>query len=128
MQAATVLSRHFGTPFFTEHSLAIGQPPKAHKFDLASENGSYIGESKNYCWTEGGNTPSAKLAFLNEAVFYLQHVPPGKYRFVVLRRDVHPTTGQSLAEYFYRTSQHLLNGVVVIEIDVEAGSVRTFGE
>jgi hypothetical protein len=41
---------------------------------------------------------------------------------------VHPRTGQSLAEYYYRTSQHLLNGVAVIEIDVASGDVRTFGD
>jgi len=41
----------------------IGVPPKAHNFDLVSENGDIIVEYKNYTWTETGNTPSAKIAF-----------------------------------------------------------------
>lgn len=128
MHAARALAQHFGTPFRTEYSILIGHPAKAHKFDLASEDGRYVGESKNYSWTEAGNIPSAKMGFLNEAVFYLQHVAPEKRRFVVLRRDVRASTGESLAEYYYRINQHLLNGVFIIEIDVETKEVRTFGE
>ena len=116
--AAEVLGYHFQVKFQTEHPIPIGNPPKNHKFDLVSDNGKYVGECKNYSWTEGGNVPSAKMGFINEAVFYLQHLPSDKYRFVVLRRDIDNKHTETLADYYYRTNKHLLNGVFVIEIDV----------
>ena len=70
-KATKILSRHFEVGFHTEHSIPIGKPPKEHKFDLASDDLRFIGESKNYSWTVSGNVPSAKMAFINEAVFYL---------------------------------------------------------
>lgn len=70
---------------FNQYALAIGNPPKDHTFDLVSVDLHDVGESKNYSWTEGNNVPSAKMGFINEAVFYLQHVPRDKHRFVVMR-------------------------------------------
>lgn len=125
--AGEILTDYFRVTFYTEHSVTIGNPPKKHKFDLVSEDLRYVGESKNYCWTEGGNIPSAKMGFLNEAVFYLQHLPKETRRFVVMRRDIHPKRGESLAEYYFRINQHLLNEVFIIEIDTETKNVRTFG-
>lgn len=118
-KAAKILAQKFGIGFQTEYPIPIGNPPKEHKFDLVSNDLKYVGESKNYCWTEGRNTPSAKMGFLNEAVFYLQHLARESYRFVVMRRDIHPTRNISLAEYYYRINHHLLNGVVILEIDLE---------
>jgi hypothetical protein len=126
--AEEVLGHYFQVGFQIEHPIPIGNPPKNHKFDLVSENGKYIGECKNYSWTEGGNVPSAKIGFINEDVFYLQHIPSDKYRFVVLRRDVDYKHTETLADYYYRTNRHLLNGVHVIEIDVLAKSVRILGD
>jgi hypothetical protein len=126
-KAAEVLSQHFGVEFQKEYSFPIGHPPKEHKFDLVSLDRKYVGESKNYSWTETGNVPSAKMGFVNEAVFYLQHVPPTVHRFVVMRRDTHPKRGESLAEYYYRANRHLLNGVFVVEIDLKTEAVREFG-
>ena len=126
--AAKVLGHYFQVMFQTEHPIPIGNPPKNHKFDLFSYDGNYIGECKNYSWTEGGNVPSAKMGFINEAVFYLQHVSSDKFRFVVLRRDVDNKHTETLADYYYRTNKHLLNGVSVIEIDVSTNSVRLLGD
>ena len=86
----------------------------------------YIGECKNYSWTEGGNVPSAKMGFMNEAVFYLQHIARDKNRFVVLRKNVNQKRGETIAEYYFRANKHLLNGVFVIEIDDITGVVREF--
>jgi hypothetical protein len=124
---AEVLGQHFDVDFRIEYSVPIGDPPKEHKFDLVSEDLKYIGESKNYSWTEGGNVPSAKMGFMNEAVFYLQHLPKDKKRFVVIRKDVRPKSNESLAEYYYRTYRHLLGGVFIIEFDVATEIVREFG-
>lgn len=90
----------------------------------ATEN---VGECKNYSWTEAGNMPSAKMAFVNEAVFYLTFLPPGTQRFVAMRRDDHPVRGESLASYYYRTYRHLLSGVFIVEIDITTGTLREIG-
>lgn len=125
--AAEVLSQYFKVGFQIEHPFPIGNPPKDHKFDLVSDDLQYVGESKNYSWTEGGNVPSAKMGFINEAVFYLQHLPGNKKRFVVMRRDVDEKHKESLADFYYRTNRHLLNGVFIVEIDVTTKTVRTLG-
>jgi hypothetical protein len=122
--AARILSDHFQVAFLTEQVILIGNPQKKHKLDLISIDLRYIGECKNYSWTESGNVPSAKMAGLNEAVFYLQHVPNDKGRFIVLRKEVVDNHPESLADYFYRTNKHLFNGVFIIEIDVKTNKVR----
>ena len=126
-KAAEILARHFKVGFRTEYPVPIGNPSKEHKFDLVSDDLYYIGESKNYSWTEGGNVPSAKMGFLNEAVFYLQHLPKDKKRFVVMRKDIDTKHTESLAEYYYRTNRHLLNGVLIFEIDVITETIRELG-
>ena len=68
-KAAIVLAAHFGTEFHLDHPILIGKPPKLHRFDLVSTNLQHVGECKNYSWTETGNVPSAKMGFINEAVF-----------------------------------------------------------
>jgi hypothetical protein len=125
--AAEVLSHRFQVGFQTEHPIPIGYPPKNLKFDLVSVDGVYIGECKNYSWTEGGNVPSAKIGFINEAVFYLQHISSDKKRFIILRRDIDNKRSETLADYYYRTNKHLLNGVFIIELDVTTKSVRILG-
>jgi len=110
--------------FVIEQRIAIGNPPKEHKFDLASVEGKFVVESKNHSWTEGDNVPRAKMGFVNEAVFYLQHIPSNIYRFVVMRRDYNQRRNLTLAEYYYRRYHHLLNGVLILEIDVDAQEVR----
>lgn len=125
--AAEVLSCFFQVGFHTEHPIPIGNPPKNHKFDLVSDDNQYVGECKNYSWTEGGNVPSAKIGFINEAVFYLQHLPSDKKRFVVMRRDVGKKHRETLADYYYRTNKHLLNGVIVVESDLTTKSIRLLG-
>jgi len=96
--AAEVLRHYFLVGFQTEHPILIGNPPKSHKFDLVSDDGNFIGECKNYSWTEGGFVPSAKMGFINEAVFYLQHISsPGFHvaKSVKLQNLVYsPTIGK----------------------------------
>ena len=125
--AASMLSEYWGVAFELEVPFSIGDPPKSHRFDLASADRKFVGESKNYTWTATGNTPSAKMAFVNEAVFYLSHIPANITRFVVMPRDIRPKTGEALADYYYRTYRHLLNGVLVIEIDPDNHVVQVLG-
>ena len=119
-----ILSRRFSIDFQLEYTILIGDPPKAHKFDLVSSDRKYMGECKNYSWTNTGNVPSAKMGFTNEAVFYLTFLPKEKYRFVIMRKDTHPKRSETLAEYYYRTNKHLLQGVHILELDLETGIIR----
>jgi hypothetical protein len=124
VEAATVLSKHFGVEFRIDHPIAIGDPPKKHKFDLVSEDALYVEECKNYSWTKAGNSPSAKLGHVNEAVFCLSRLPDKVNRFVVMRRDTHPKRKETLAEYYFRTYRHLLGDICVLELDAESREVK----
>jgi hypothetical protein len=68
--------------------------------------------------------PSAKMAFLNEAVLYLSLLPRDVHRFIVLRRDQHAKRKETLVAYNLRTYRHLLAGLIVYEIDVESSLVE----
>lgn len=118
-RAAKLLSEHLQTEFQIDYSIAIGNPPKGHKFDLVSSDLQYVGECKNYSWTKSGNVPSAKMGFVNEAAFYLSFLPKGITRFIVMRKDVHPKRNETLAEYYYRTYNHLLQGLIIFEVCIE---------
>jgi hypothetical protein len=64
------------------------------------------------------------MGFINQAVFYLQFLSNNMNRFVVMRRDVHPRRGESLADYYFRTYRHLLNDIYILEIDLTSYTVR----
>ncbi len=125
-QAQDILSEHFGVMLQRGCAIPIGDPAKEHRFDLASNDGKYVGECKNISWTQAGNIPSAKMTSVNQAVFYLTFVSDAKYRFVVMRRDTHPRHQETLAEYYYRTYQYLLGEIFIIEIDIETNAVKEF--
>ena len=71
----SILEKEYSTSFEQEAVVAIGKPPKGHKFDLANEDRSIVAECKCYTWTDSGNVPSAKLMGLDEAVFYFGFLP-----------------------------------------------------
>ncbi len=126
--AASVLGRHWNIDLELEVSFEIGNPPKGHKFDMASTDRKVIGEAKNFTWTVSGNMPSAKMGFVNQAVFYMSFLPHDITRFVVMPRDIRPRTGEeALADYYYRTYRHLLGGVKIVEIDTSNNAVRVLG-
>lgn len=126
-KASEILSKHYQVEFQIEYLHEIGSPPKGHRFDLASSDLQYVGECKNYSWTGSGNVPSAKMGFINEAVFYLSFLPKNIKRFIVMRKDIHPKRTETLAEYYYRTYQHLLHGVAILEVDLENDTVKEIG-
>lgn len=124
IQTAKILKDFYKVQFQLEHSIPIGNPPKEHRFDIVSIDRLYVGECKNFSWTETGNVPSAKMGFINQAVFYLQFLSNNMNRFVVMRRDVHPRRGESLADYYFRTYRHLLNDIYILEIDLTSNTIR----
>ncbi len=125
--ASRLLGEHYDVVFKTDSPIAIGHPTKEHKFDLVSNDGKYVGECKNYSWTETGNVPSAKMGFCNEAAFYLSFLPNNITRFIVMRKDIHTKKNETLAEYYYRINMHLLENVFVIEIDMATEIIRKIG-
>ena len=125
--AAQLLESHFHVPFALDHPMEIGEPRKVHRFDFVSADLRHVGECKNYSWTEGGNVPSAKMAFVNEAMLYLSFLPATVERFVVMRKDAHASRSETLAAYYYRTYRHLLRGTFIIEVDVENRSLLEIG-
>ena len=90
-------------------ALAIGVNGKRpHKFDLGDQHRKVIVECKSHKWTEGGNTPSAKMRGWNEAM-YLFYAAPSEYRKVLfVLRDYSHSKKQTLAEYYVRTNPHLI--------------------
>jgi hypothetical protein len=122
--AAELIGARLATTFLCDEPIAIGRPPKAHRFDLVSSDRAHVGECKNYSWTETGNMPSAKMAFLNEAVLYLSLLPADLHRFIVLRRDHHARRKETLVAYYLRTYRHLLDGLTIYEIDVVSGVIE----
>ncbi len=124
-QCAEILSHHFSTKFqFPERSLDIGNPPTPHKFDLVSTDSHYVGECKSYSWTKSGGIPHAKIAHVNEEVLRLSHLPKETVRFIVLPKANRPDKDETLADYYHRKYGHLLNGISIIEIDVENNTAR----
>lgn len=68
-------SKKYKTAFSLDKGIVIGDPPKEHRFDIVDKSGSIAIECKCYTWTVSGNVPSAKMAFANEAFFYLRLLP-----------------------------------------------------
>lgn len=104
----------------------IGNPPKPHRFDVVSGDKRIVAECKCYTWTETGNIPSAKMGFVNEAVFYLSFFTDAE-TYVVMKKSTHPTRSETLAEYYYRTNRHLLGSTKVLEYDAETKIMREIG-
>jgi len=117
--AGTVLAKRFRKIFCLEVKIPIGKPPKDHKFDLVSNDRTIVVETKNYSWTKSGNVPSAKMGFVNEAVFYLQHLSNRKERIVIMKKHFNKKQKRTLAQYYFQTNKHLLNGVRLFEIETK---------
>src|SRR5688500_302425 len=107
-RAALALAAATGLSFNSEVALSLGKPSKLHRFDLATPDGIYVGEAKAYAWTASGNVPAAKISALREAVQFLEQLPADVRRFIIMRRSIRSSTGESLADYFQRLNPHLL--------------------
>lgn len=110
---------HYHKTFELEKKIAIGNPPKEHKFDIVDESETIIIECKRYTWTETGNVPSAKMGFTNEAAFYLSFLNEKCEKYIVMLYSYHEKRHETLAEYYYRTNRHLLGSVKVAEYNPE---------
>jgi len=113
-----LLCQKFKEIFFQGQPLLIGFPPKKHRFDLVNKTKSVVVECKNIAFTKSGNVPSAKISTLNEAAYFLSFLPNTTTKIIAIKRSERGKR-ETLAEYYYRTNRHLLNGIDIYEIDKE---------
>lgn len=123
-KAINLLNQHFGVEFENDIAITIGKPAKEHKFDCVSIDKKYIVECKCYTWTDTGNIPSAKMATLNEAVFYLSFLPNDIEKIIIIKKDVHKKRSETLAEYYTRINKHLLDRVRIFEMDIQCNLLK----
>lgn len=126
-QVRVWFEEQYGKPFVSEKKIAIGFFPdnkKDHKFDIVAEDESIAIECKRYTWTATGNVPSAKMGFTNEAAFYLSLIPESYTKFIVMLYSYNEKRDETLAEYYYRTNNHLLGSTRVAEFNPETNSLK----
>ena len=128
MQVMDSLNSKIGGGFVDEVKLQIGNSPKDHRFDIVNCDRQIAIECKRYTWTESGNSPSAKIAHINEAVFYLSFLPDTYKKYVVMLYSVCSRKKEPLAEYYYRTYRHLLGSVKVVEYNPATDAFRVLPE
>lgn len=121
-------SRNHNGRFELETKIPIGNPPKDHKFDIVDLDGRFVIECKCIKWTDSGYVPSAKMAAINEAAFYLSFLPDSYCKYIVMKYCYHSSRGETLAEYYFRTYRHLLGDIKVGEYDPDSGSFRVICE
>jgi len=130
LRVRNALRMLLGDTLDMEVKLPIGDPPQLHTFDLATRDRRLVCECKAFAWTAGGNIPSAKITTLREAVTDLQQLPVQTVALLILQRDVHSLTNQTLADYFVRLNRHLIRQVRIAELDDDnhlrtvCGSIR----
>ena len=115
-QVQSLLEEKYRTTFDQEVAIAIGSPPKEHKFDLVSKDHLIVAECKCYTWTDSGNVPSAKLMGLDEAAFYFGFLPSETTKILCMKCATYSGRSETLAEYYVRVHGHLLRDVLVYEI------------
>jgi hypothetical protein len=96
---------------------------KVHSFDLATKERDIVGECKAFTFTKTGNTPSAKITTLREAVMYLRSLQGNVARLLIVKGDVHPTRGETLGRYFVRLNLNHLKEVTVLEMPENGGDL-----
>ncbi|CAA9447780.1 MAG: hypothetical protein AVDCRST_MAG58-600 [uncultured Rubrobacteraceae bacterium] len=102
--------------------IGIGEKKQGHRFDLGSASAEVIVECKSHKWTTDGYVPSAKMTVWNEAMYYFAMAPEDYRKILFVLRDYSDKKGETLAEYYIRTHDHLVPDEVEIwEYDEDAG-------
>ena len=111
--------RQQGIPLQRNYQVPVGlSSKKPRRFDLGSGDPPVLVECKCHTWRDGGNVPSAKMAFWNEAMFYFLLAPEGFRKVLFVLRDFSERRNETLAEYYIRTYAHLIpDDVEVLEYD-----------
>ena len=96
---------------------------KPHYFDLATRGRNIVAECKAFSFTRTGNTPSAKITTIREATMYLRSIQGKVARVLIVKRDAHPKSGETLGRYFVRLNANQLEGVTVLEMPEAGGEL-----
>ncbi|MDF0515835.1 hypothetical protein P0R31_01105 [Bradyrhizobium yuanmingense] len=92
---------------------------KSHSFDFGSEDPPILVECKSYTWTSGGNSPSAKIKGLNEAMLLFSVAPEPYRKILFVLKHLHERRRLSLATHYIKNHAHLFPpGVEVWEFDL----------
>ena len=122
------LEDHYDIEFELQKSISIGNPKaditKPHRFDIAGTDKHIAIECKRYTWTKAGNVPSAKMGFINEAVFYLNCLPDDYQKYIVMLKSYNAKRDLFLSDYYFKTNKHLLGDVKILEYDPENKNMR----
>lgn len=112
--AGIKLARGFSAP--------VGYKIKKNKiFDLGSAEPPILVECKSYTWTESGNSPSAKIRGINEAMLLFSVAPPQYRKILFVLKHTHPRSGVTLASHYIKNQGHLIGpGVEIWEFDLDA--------
>jgi hypothetical protein len=98
-----------------------GERKKPHRFDLGSNRPAVLVECKLHTWTEGGNSPSAKLSVWNEAVLYFLAAPPEYHKVLFVLKSIN--NGVSLGQHYAKRFSHLVpEGLEIWEFSPESNS------
>jgi len=122
--AHVALEGFTGKRFRLNVALPVGRPPRLHKFDFATDDNGFVGESKCYTWTATDNAPSAKIGHLKEALQYLHDLPKGTTTFIVMKRHCRRKDGEPLADYFVRLNANWLEETAILELDEGTATLR----
>ena len=91
---------------------------KPHNFDLGNLNEKILVECKSHTWTESGNVPSAKMTTWDQAMYLFYAAPTGYRKIFFVLKDYSLKRQETLAEYYIRTTSHLIpNDVEIWEFD-----------
>ena len=94
---------------------------KNKRFDLGSEDPPVLVECKSYTWTSGGNSPSAKIRGMNEAMLLFSMAPPKYRKILFVLKHLHQRSGISLAAHYIKNQGHLIGpGIEIWEFDLDA--------
>lgn len=85
-------------------------------------------ECKAYTWTASGNTPSAKISNLKEAVQYLRLLPEETNKVLAVLASLRPPKTETLGNYFVRLNEYVLGDVCVAEFSLDGTYRVIFGD
>lgn len=121
-EAAHIFFNAAGIKLQRSFSAPVGYKVKKNKiFDLGSNEPPILVECKSYTWTESGNSPSAKIRGMNEAMLLFSVAPPEYRKILFLLKHAHQRSGVTLAAHYIKNQGHLIGpGVEIWEFDLDA--------
>jgi len=98
--------------------IGVSKTRNPHSFDLGRRDPLVLVECKRRTWTEGSNSPSAKLSVWNEAMLYFLAAPQGARNILFVLKSLRGI--ETLAQHYIKRFEHLItSGVEFWEYDDE---------